>query len=117
MSREIKFRTFFNGMMSKPFKFGEAVCFSDGSASVGRNFELMQFTGLHDVNGVEIYEGDIISDHIGTGVVKYAESFGAFRVSYGDGYAKWFYDYLKSEFRYVRIIGNIHQNPELLEQN
>lgn len=75
-----------------------------------------QFTGKY-FGGDEIYEGDIVSDHVGIGVVKYSEKDGAFRVSYGDGQAKWFYDYiLNGERESIEVIGNVHENPELMEQ-
>lgn len=93
----------------------------------GRDFEdwmpysgpVMQFTGPKDKNGAEVYEGDIVSDHNGVGVVEYVERHAAFRVNYkGNNQAKWFYDYnLKGEMESIEVIGNIHENPELLEQS
>jgi len=78
----------------------------------------MQYTGLKDKNGKEIYEGDIISDHVGIGEVEYVERHAAFRVNYHDGQAKWFYDYfLQGERESIEWIGNIYENPELLEDN
>jgi len=74
-----------------------------------------QYTGLRDINGVKIFEGDIVRDHVGVGEVKYSETRAAFKVSYRDGYAKWFIDYtLKGERESIEVIGNIHQHPELL---
>lgn len=79
-------------------------------------FKIMQYTGLRDANGVEIYEGDIISDHVGVGSVKYSDNYASFKVSYGDGIAKWFIDYLSGLERCsIEVIGNIYENPELLE--
>jgi uncharacterized phage protein (TIGR01671 family) len=79
-----------------------------------KNYHVMQFTGLHDKNGAEIYEGDIVQDHIGAGVVEWHSA--AFKVNYRDGWAKWFYDYtLKGELESIEVIGNIYQNPELLK--
>ena len=68
-----------------------------------------QFTGLHDKNGKEIYEGDI------------PDGYGA--VFFSNEYLGYFAKSNEFECEYkpiydipiIEIIGNIHENPELLE--
>lgn len=82
---------------------------------------LMQFTGLYDKNGTEIYEGDIVTykRSIGnwtgefmttTHKIIFTEEVNAFVMEYGSQYIKlrkhWGYEY--------EVIGNIFENPELL---
>lgn len=84
--------------------------------------ELMQYTGLNDSNGVEIFEGDLLSIQIvrdAKKTVTIVFEDGAFGVKdelFGWGYGKEFYP-LKTIINNhkVEIIGNIHENPELLE--
>lgn len=84
---------------------------------------LMQYTGLKDKNGVEIYDGDILS---GERLVEVYidENTGAFMVKFHGNpnhinKTKTLYSYLKSikqagkEINYA-IIGNIYETPELL---
>lgn len=121
--REIKFRQWMNGhfhywgigISTDGVKCSFVGPCSGGTIRADRTPQ-EQFTGLTDRNGAEIYEGDIVGDHVGIGAVKYSGKHGAFRVCYWDGLAKWFYDYcLNGERESVEIIGNIHQNPELLK--
>lgn len=95
--------------------------------------ELMQFTGLKDRNGKEIYEGDIVKttselmtnygqDRTG----KYKTEY--FSIEYDTENAKWKERRLADNWlaplgisqdiisKYSEVIGNIYENPELLEQ-
>ena len=78
-----------------------------------------QFTGLTDKNGKKIFEGDIIKGKFCNYVIWYDETERAFVYgnSYKGGYRHHMSDYLlKSAFPHgIEVIGNIHDNPELLE--
>lgn len=70
-----------------------------------------QYTGLKDKNGKEIYEGDILNDGVGhIGEVLFNERIGAFVYEWGEC-GSMFIDLYTSD---IEIIGNIHENPELL---
>jgi len=103
-------------------------------------FVVMQYTGLKDKNGKEIYEGDIVKGGVyygweketGLGVVKFGE-WG--QDGSGHEYASvtclgFFIDIKENKFNYIEdsylnttkapsleIIGNIYENPELLSSN
>lgn len=65
-----------------------------------------QYTGLKDKNGKEIYEGDIVRQ-VGGNLI-YPVNF-----KYG-GFLPFTSDMMSFDADYCEIIGNIHENPELL---
>lgn len=78
--------------------------------------ELMQYTGLHDKNGKEIYEGDIVVD-------KEDEVMG--EITWNEEEASFYFSILYENGTYeeeklndwasvLEVIGNIYDNPELL---
>jgi uncharacterized phage protein (TIGR01671 family) len=81
----------------------------------GSSIELMQFTGLNDKNGVKIFEGDVVrfnlrgSDDLQP---RYGEIGAVHITKYGPAFGGWASEYCNN----IEILGNIHQNPELLEK-
>ena len=108
--RDIKFRawnTFHKEMYF--FKVGEGY----NGLMIDRE-SIMQFTGLHDKNGKEIYEGDIVSASIYSD-----EKPKTLEVYYDNGCFIIEYQDSESDFTplgwfpsIVEIIGNIYENPE-----
>jgi len=79
---------------------------------------LMQFTGLLDKNGKEIYEGDIIVKII-NGERRYPSSIER-KMTNNCGECGWVYgwdmpDHAETIAQEYEVIGNIHENPELLK--
>ena len=78
-----------------------------------------QFTGLTDKNGKKIFDGDIIewflpevSEYPSVAYIEYDEESFAWRVCWKKYDPDWL-EGLNKE--YISVIGNIHDNPELLE--
>jgi len=80
--------------------------------------ELMQFTGLKDKNGREIYEGDLVQETFSVGKeikgriqeVFWDEEHASFAIKPASPYISCGIAYSKER----EIIGNIYENPELL---
>jgi uncharacterized phage protein (TIGR01671 family) len=111
--REIKFRAWDNRnkRFTKQFYVsadGKPYTYWDDPLPNALDIVLMQYTGLKDKNGVEIYEGDILRNGNSLAVVEYSHTeFLAMDVTDNRGC-----NLLGCE---SEVIGNVHENSGLLE--
>lgn len=127
MNREIKFRAW-NKESDEMYEdilhdrshdfdlnyIGDCMSFGDNEI-----LEIMQYTGLKDKNGKEVFEGDVLRDGKGPdGVVVYNENIACFLMLSG---GKTYYlnegkPQRGNKLQYTEIIGNIYENPELINE-
>lgn len=117
--RTIKFRGFGVWSDCKKWFYGDLTHYANGKLEIieyrnnirSENYEvdkksIGQFTGLHDKNGKEIYEGDILSNDEVEGEVYYSNR--------GTWDCESFI--LGGINEKSKVIGNIYQNPELIKE-
>ena len=119
--REIKFRAW-DILNKRILNYGEIMTLPMWEVLPGtpeqRAFNVMQYTGLKDKNGKEIYEGDIVLTRTS---LKFIISYknGAFIKCWQNYNVYLLYDSLIKDgcTEAYEVIGNIYENPELLEGN
>jgi hypothetical protein len=95
---------------------GDVVCYYDGKLKAVPNMRILQYTGLKDKNGKEIYEGDIFEyGYIvtwldGSDLANLGMDVGFY--SQRDDFESWAMLEVGAEYE---VIGNVFENPEQLK--
>lgn len=116
MNNRLKFRAW-NKEIKRLIEWEEINELRNLQKLMSLNFiDLMQWTGLTDKNGKEIYEGDILTCNY---VVTYNAIFASYLLNYdnnkGFRLSRYFEEIPRDQLERMEVIGNIYENPNLLE--
>ena len=122
MSRAIKFRAWVNGHWvdwlpnSKTLgDYNEVGIYADEYNTDSKCY-IEQYTGLKDKNGKEIYEGDIMRFDAIDYEIYWSFDFSGWHNRRVDGEERFYgANSFEEVIKFGKVIGNIHENPELLE--
>jgi uncharacterized phage protein (TIGR01671 family) len=124
--KEFKFKVWNGSVMSKAFSIHNI-----SSENINTKGEILQYIGIRDKKGKEIYEGDIIAINNEEISLKLPVRFGKYGFSKYIGECGELSDstelygfYVENEYSYIQmlnenvvIIGNVYENPELVNDN
>ncbi len=121
--REIKFRAWLEltkeMLPARVYEDGTATVIAFGGGLCRVEKTLMQYTGLHDKQGKEIYEGDILKTHSDFTIND--NGYEIAKVYWHEKYLQWYADSGESDDELIafdpgEVIGNIYETPELLKE-
>lgn len=113
MNREIKFRAWDGKEMQLAFDLSQnpKYWWEDN-----KDYPLMQYTGLKDKNGKEIYEGDIIKYKDWDVHAGHTRDWEQILEVEQDNWSWNTLSDISPDMETIEVIGNIYENPELLEK-
>jgi uncharacterized phage protein (TIGR01671 family) len=122
MDREIKFRAW--EVFDENMIYHNSINYEYCIANHGCEVILMQYIGLKDKNGKEIYEGDIVEQWGQKRTVVYMVGSFGYIVNEDEDYAEFIsfaanqhYDWIADKSDEIEIIGNIYETPHLLNKD
>lgn len=109
-----KFGVFYVNPYNNGIDEKDSSCLTTFNTKYPYDIHVMQFIGRHDINGKEIWEGDILKakDSDVRGMIIYVKSSASFEVKHCGG---------QIEFNTLppicnEVIGNFYENPELIDK-
>ena len=124
MSREYKFRIY--SFISKYFIYFD-VYEGVPQGIAGGVSEPQQYTGLNDINGKEVYDGDLVELHTAANdhAIDVKDNHcGLYEIYWDRKYklkeikSNWFFKVIDNDcasFNIMKVVGNVFENPELLK--